>query len=335
MTIEEIECACDASTPLSFTRNQFEVPELTHGAMFYPLGFPTDLRTNRLEVLVQAHTLWSSFEKQFDTEPIRVNIHVMEGSSEECPQEPPARIMQPLVARIADAENYLIANLDQCTTQVVVSRQVVNRHLYMQFYFLGPSPLYHIGTRHATPVHGGCVARNGRGVLLMGDSGAGKSSLSYACARAGWTYVTDDACYLLNKSYGRLVTGNCYQVRFRPAAATLFPELEGIEATPRAAGKPSVELSTASLPHITCAQTAQVDFLVFLNRRSGGRQELVPYRRDVARHSMRQVLYGSAESLAAQYHALEQLLRADVFELRYDDLDWAVDRLDTLTREGR
>jgi hypothetical protein len=171
--------------------------------------------------------------------------------------------------------------------------------------------------------------------LLLGDSGAGKSSLSYACARAGWTYVTDDASYLLNNGKGRLVTGNCYQVRFRPAAATLFPELKGIEITPRAAGKPSVELPTASLPQITCAQTAQVDYLVFLNRRSGERPELVPCRRDVARHSMRQVLFGSAESLSNQYLALEQLLRADIFELRYNDLDWAVDRLDTLAREGR
>ena len=50
---------------------------------------------------------------------------------------------------------------------------------------------------------------------------------------------------------------------------------------------------------------------------------------------MRQELFGSAESLAMQYLSLEQLLRADVFELRYSDLDWAVDRLDTLVREGR
>jgi hypothetical protein len=303
--------------------------------MFYPLGFPTDLRTNRPEILSLAHNLWSSFEKRFDTEPIRVYVHVLEGGSQECPPAPVACIMQPLLANIADTKNYSIVNLDQCTTHVVLSRETLNQPRYLQYFLLPPSPLCHIGTRFATPVHAGCVARNGRGVLLLGDSGAGKSSLSYACARAGWTYVTDDASYILNNGQGRLVTGNCYQVRFRPAAAMLFSELEGIEITPRAAGKPSVELPTASLPQITCAQTTQVDFLVFLNRRSGGRPELVPYRRDVARYSMRQVLYGSAESLATQYLALEQLLRADVFELRYNDLDWAVDRLDTLAREGR
>jgi hypothetical protein len=156
-----------------------------------------------------------------------------------------------------------------------------------------------------------------------------------AAIHAGWTYISDDASYFLNDGKGRLVFGNCHQVRFRPSAATLFPELEGLEITPRAAGKPSIELPTVSFPDMICAQTAQADFLVFLNRRAGGRPELVPYRKDVARQSMRQVLFGSPESLAAQYFAVEQLLAAEVFELRYSDLDWAVQRLETLTREGR
>jgi hypothetical protein len=54
----------------------------------------------------------------------------------------------------------------------------------------------------------------------------------------------------------------------------------------------------------------------------------------VARQFMRQALYGSPQSLALQYEAIEHLLTAQVFELRYTDLDWAVDRLQTLVREG-
>ena len=177
--------------------------------------------------------------------------------------------------------------------------------------------------------------RNGRGVLLCGDSGAGKSTLSYACARAGWTYVTDDASYMLNNGEDRLVTGNCHQVRFRPSALKLFPELDGLEITPRAAGKPSIELPTAPMPGITRATTAQVDYLVFLNRRASGTDQLVSYRRDAARQYLRQVLYGPDESVAMQYAALERLLTAEIFELRYSNLDWAVSRLESLTREGR
>jgi hypothetical protein len=124
-------------------------------------------------------------------------------------------------------------------------------------------------------------------------------------------------------------------VRFRPSAAELFPEIAGFEITPRAAGKPSIELPTAHMTNITTAQTTRADFIVFLNRRTSSPPQLVPYRRDVARHFMRQILYGPPDLLSAQYRAIERLLTSDVFELRYTDLDWAVDRLQKLVREGR
>ena len=82
------------------------------------------------------------------------------------------------------------------------------------------------------------------------------------------------------------------------------------------------------------AQSAKIDFIVFLNRSSGAPQ-LQPYRTEVARYFMRQALYGSPESLAVQYEAIEHLLKAEVYELRYTDLDWAVHRLQTLIQEGR
>lgn len=335
MTIEELESASDQSMPLDFTRHALQLPELSIREMFYPLGFPMELRTNSVEIVSQACGLWSIFEKRFDTKPIRVEVHVVEGDSVECPPAPVFRIALPLLINIADTGNYSIMDLEQNTTQVTLSRATLRHRRYLDYFLLGNAPLSHIATRYATPVHAGCVARNGRGVLLCGDSGAGKSSLSYACGRAGWTYVTDDASYLLNEGTGHLVTGNCHQVRFRPTAADLFSELEDLEITPRAAGKPSIEMPTVALPRMICAQTAHVDFLVFLNRRDQGPPMLAPYRKDVARHFMRQVLYGLPESLAAQYAALERLLTVEVFELRYRDLDWAVDRLEMLTREGR
>jgi hypothetical protein len=302
--------------------------------MFYPLGFPTVLRTNSPDILSQARGLWSIFGKRFDTKPIRVDVHVLESSAADCPPAPVVHIAKPLLINIADQHNHSVANLDRATTQVIVSRAALRHRNYLDYFFLGSAPLCHIATRYTTPVHAGCVMREGRGVLLCGDSGEGKSTLSYACARAGWTYVTDDASYLLNGGNERLVTGNCHQVRFRPSAARLFPEVEGLEITPRAAGKPSIELPTASMHGIVCAPTAQVDFVVFLNRRAPGPPALVPYRTDAARRYMHQVLFGATDSLAAQYAALERLLAAKIVELRYNDLDWAVRRLEALTREG-
>jgi len=335
ITVEEIESACNASRPPDFSRSSVQAPELTHSKEFYPYGFPAEVWTNAPEVLDYFEENCNAFQKRFDIEPIQVDVHVVETDSTQCPPGPTYRLMMPLLVAAADADNYMVADLARSRSQLTVSRSAMKHKQYLWYFFLEPSACQHIGTRYTTPVHAGCVALNGHGVLLLGDSGAGKSSLSYACARTGWTFVADDGSLLLNGGSKRMIIGNCSSVRFRPTAVALFPELQGFDITPRAKGKPSIEVPTASFPRIHCAQTTQVDFLVFLNRRAAGPPELVPYRKDVARYFMRQVLYGLAESRDAQYAAIEQLLTAEVFELRYRDLDWAVDRLAILTREGR
>lgn len=334
LTIEELESACDAPQPIQLTRHEIEAPELSIRATFYPFGFPIDVRTNSDQVLEQMRENWGSFEKQHDTEPVQCHVQLVESDSMECPPEPTYRIMLPQMICVADANNYSVVDLERCRANITISRAALRHPLYAQYFLLG-TPFCCVATRHTTPIHAGCVALDGRGMLLCGDSGAGKSTLSYACARSGWTYVSDDGSFLLNGGTARVVTGNSHQVRFRPAAATLFPEIAGLEITPRAAGKPSIELPTASMKHISTAQTTRVDFIVFLNRRSSDAPQLVPYRKNVARQFMRQALYGSAESLARQYAAIERLLVAEVFELRYSELGWAVDRLRTLAREGR
>jgi hypothetical protein len=336
MAIAEIEAACNPSQMVHFPRHEIEAPELKLQRVFYPLGFPTEVWSNSAEILTQCEERWGAFEKRFDSKMIRVDVHVVESDSMECPPMPVYRMMRPLVVSVADANNYIVYDLAQSRTHISISRAAEKHKLYLQYFFLDGMATFHIGARHSKGVHAACVALDGRGVLLCGDSGAGKSTLSYACARAGWTYVTDDLSHLVEGGVTRMVVGNCHQVRFRPTAAKLFPELEGLELTPRAAGQPSIEIPTSSMLHLNCAQEARVDFMVFLNRREEGLPALVPYRRGVARNFMRQrELYISEESLAMHNAAIEELLTVKVMELRYTDLDWAVERLEALVREGR
>ena len=334
MTIQEIEAACEAMQPLDFSRHEIDAPALSLQKMFYPLGFPAEVRTNCTGVLEIMEELWGKFEKQHDTEPILADVHVVESSSKECPPAPVYRFIAPLLLGVADGDNYCISDLQRSKSQITISRAALQSKLYAGYFLLG-SPVTHVATRFTTPVHAGCVALDGRGVLLCGDSGAGKSTLSYACARAGWTYVADDGSFVINDREDRMVTGDCHHVRFRPTTVELFPELEGLEVTPRAAGKPSIELPTAPMPHMSCTQNAQVDYIVFINRHSGGEQELRPYRKDVSRYAMRQTFYGLPEMRKKHDQTIERLLEAEVFELRYTDLDWGIDRLQRLVREGK
>lgn len=332
-TIEQTEATQNPTRPADFARPMMDSENLSLAERFFPFGFPADVRTNSHRVIEQFANLWGRFYQERDTEPIRCDVQLVEGAAAECPPAPTYRLMLPLLAIVADGDNYCIVDLDRAQAKISISLTALRHPLYAQYFFLA-MPACCMATRYVTSVHAACVALHGRGVLLCGDSGAGKSTLAYACARSGWTYVSDDGSYIVNGGKRRQVTGNCHQVRFRPTAASIFPELEGLAITPRAAGKPSIELPTAPMTHIRCSQTTHVDFVVFLSRREEGPPELMPFSREMAGRSMCQVLYGSPDSLARQYEEIENLLTAKVFELRYSGLGAAVDRLQTMIETG-
>jgi hypothetical protein len=332
MTIEDLEAAHKASQPLDFRRHPLEAPDTTLQEQFYPMGFPVELKTNSIQVLDLCRAAWNGSSQRYDTEPIPIDVHVVESDSVECPPAPSFRMTMPLMSAIADADNYSLIDLARGSTQIVLSTAALRHPLYANYFFLESAASCHMVTRYATPVHGACVEWNGHGILLCGDSGAGKSTLSYACARAGFGYISDDATFILHSGDGSTVTGNSRRIRMRPEGAKLFPEIKDLEITPRAAGKPSVEISAGQ--GIVSLDETKVDYIVFLNRRSG-REELLPYPRKVARDFMRQVAYGLPHQLDAQYNSIECILRAEVFEFHYSNLDWAVARLRQLAQAGR
>ena len=68
------------------------------------------------------------------------------------------------------------------------------------------------------PVHAALVVKDGVGIMLCGDSMAGKSTLAYACARAGWSYVTDDGTFLVRGELDRYAIGDFTNLRLRESS---------------------------------------------------------------------------------------------------------------------
>lgn len=334
MTIKEIEAAVKAGHTPDITHHDIEVLDLPFTGTFYPLGFPMIVQTNCERVLELAFEKFKVFAKQHDTEPVILKFRVTEGDSSECPPDFVHRFMWPLRLSISDSDNYMIFEKGQNRTHVSVTRGAMQHEDYIN-EILGGISGAHLVVGQITPIHAACLEFEGGGILLCGDSGAGKSTLAYACTHQGWAYVSDDASFLVNHEVGRTIVGNCYQVRFRPQTAELFPELKGHEIVIRGSRKPSIELPTSLFPHMVCKQRTQVKVIVFLNRNADGAHELVPYDKDVANYALRQGIYGTTESKALSNQAIDRLLGLDVFELRYTDLNWASDRLKLLVREGK
>jgi hypothetical protein len=216
---------------------------------------------------------------------------------------------------------------------VWLSQAAVEHKAYLRYHFLEAIALTMLASSYVTPLHAACVELAGQGVLFCGNSGAGKSSLAYACARAGWKFISDDASYLVRQGIGRLVVGNSQFVRLRPSAAELFPELEGLSLTPRAAGKPSIEIPTALIPGVMGVPHSRVEYIVFLNRGEFDVPELVPFPKELA---LQWASHSQVDTRANREvrTAIRELVNARLFELRYRTLSGAVARLEDLIRRG-
>lgn len=312
--------------------------EMPLTAQYYPLGFRVDVITNSEQVLAAARESWSCFPAKLSLQSplqLRLQFGVAEDSSWQCPPAPLVRAQEHLLSMMADQENFATCDLAQGFAFGWLSKGVERRRSYLRYHFLEAAALVLLAALRVTPLHAACVELAGCGMLLFGDSGAGKSTLAYACARAGWTYTTDDASYLVNGRDDRLVVGNSHQIRFRPSAAQLFPELQGLSVTPRAAGKPSIEFPTGRHSYLKTADECRIDRIVFLNREDHTPPGLHPYPRELARQWFSESLSNTCGNAEAQGARLAKLLTVPVHELRYRDLDWAVRRLEDLALEGK
>lgn len=306
--------------------------EFAHCRTFYPLGFAVEIETNSMEILRAASESWK-WQTCASTDPsLKIRLGVTQSSSSGCPTAPVARADGHLLSIVADAANFAVCDLLQGVAFGWVSEAALQSRLYVRYHFLEAIALSLISTSRASPLHAACVSLEGRGILLCGASGAGKSTLAYACARAGWTYTSDDASYLLWESATLDVRGNSHQVRFRPSAQELFPELQGRSLTPRMEGKPSIEVFAAELPGILTAKECQVHYTVLLNRRILTPAKLTQLTREEALRQLDGSLFALEWTRHPRAKALERLCTASMYELRYSDFEGAVRLLEQLVR---
>jgi hypothetical protein len=99
-------------------------------------------------------------------------------------------------------------------------------------------------------------------------------------------------------------------------------------------GKPSIELPIEAGDAIHTSATAQVRYMVFLVR-SPGKEELTEFPRAVARMYLWQTVQCMPYQTNRHLAAIDALLDVQTFELRYQSLAWAVERLRLLVQEGR
>ena len=159
--------------------------------------------------------------------------------------------------------------------------------------------------------------------------------MAYACARAGWTFVADDATFLLRKRADRYAIGNPHTIRFREMPETCFPnslitfaapgrmassELKPLHAIYQSLLRPDVPLST----------------LYFSIGMVRGVAQLKPCRQVRAIDwCSRFAEWGDDGARSHQAEAYRRLAECSVWEMEYRDLESGVARLEELTQAAQ
>jgi len=183
--------------------------------------------TNSADVIQTTEESWTGYPQLFTDHSLEFRFVVSDDEQARRPSDVFTRAQKHLLVTVSDEQDFAVADLAKGLACFWICPATARDHEFLRNYFLHNLMYLMLWHAHMTMVHAACVARNGRGVLLCGDSGAGKTCLSFACARRGWSFITDDGVSLVRRSAERMAVGTPRDMHFRPTAVEILPELEG------------------------------------------------------------------------------------------------------------
>ena len=200
--------------------------DLPYRKEFFPFGFRLLVITNSPDVLEVAGESWGSFPLLFHDKSIELRMVV--SGDPQSPSQSGLRwgAQRHLITLTSDRHNFAVCDLDKGFAFGCLEPATAANHYFLRRYYLETIVYLMLWQTHLTSIHAGCVARNGKAVLLCGESDAGKSCLSYACAHSGWDLITEESTALLRGSRDRVVLGKPTHLHFRETAAEILPELK-------------------------------------------------------------------------------------------------------------
>lgn len=135
----------------------------------------------------------------FTAEPPHFRIRLLLSDAEGAPtheQAPPVRLHSGagVLCGIMDAANFAVVSPAQRTGSIAVSRYML-QHAHAVRYELIEFAVYTLASRaqQLASLHAACIGRNERGLLLIGEGGAGKSTLAMQCLSQNLELVAEDA----------------------------------------------------------------------------------------------------------------------------------------------
>jgi hypothetical protein len=173
------------------------------------------------------------------------------------------------------------------------------------------------------PLHCACLDRHGAGLLVAGNSGMGKSTLTAALAKRGFAVVSDDWTYV-STLHGALVAHGLFApVKLLPDTIRYFPELRDSVTRRTLNGEFAYEVDPAEVFRSQWKASSDPKSILFLERGSVPGCRFVPCRPE----QVAQFFEKNAEKLPAElpeaakarFAIIQRLSACDPWILRTGD----------------
>ena len=292
-------------------------------ADFNPIGTAIRVESNHEAVIQAAHETFGGYGKPELGEPPKFHLRVcVDPVLRAAPPWPKAsfRSLSHLVHIACGDANFAVADVNTGTCIGFVTEAMAKDSSFFRSTFLD-CLFYVLAVHHFyTPVHCSGVVTGGRGVLICGTSGMGKSTLAYACARSGMQILCDDVVHLrINPANNELcLWGKPWFLRLQTEAAELFPELNGLQPRLRSDHEWYLEIDVESRFPGGTAVSCQPEALVFLDRRPDQPTRLHPLdATTVLERLKRDIFLSETEILERHQYTLQRLLKTMAYTLNY------------------
>ena len=122
---------------------------------------------------------------------------------------------------------FSIVDLESRVAFASVTEEMINDDLRFTVSFLDSLFCITASSLGLVALFSNCVARDGKGALILGPPGSGKTTASYAAARMGMHLLADEGVFL-DVSGGEVrAWGGFWPIVFRQEAGRFLPELQG------------------------------------------------------------------------------------------------------------
>lgn len=191
-----------------------------------------------------------------------------------------------LLCATIDAGNFAVVDVRMARALISVSKAMLEQPYYPRYELVELVFLTLASRVQAlVPLHAACVGINGNGVLLIGGSGTGKSTLCLHALAGGMQLLSEDSAFVAPKSL-RVTGVSNYLHLARDAPAFLRPGAlrRAIERSPmiqRRSGARKFEVDLRTLSAEAARNPLRLVATAFLSRRAANHaQALRPIDRD-------------------------------------------------------